>query len=164
MSDVAVPEHLEAPSHAHAARPDQKRRWLWPVVSGVGVIGAATYIFTQDPNQPGHYFDCPLKSVTGVACPGCGGIRAAYAAMHGDVWLSLRRNPLAIPIALFALVLWARWALRETGLWKTRRRAIPVWLPVTVTFGFLFIFVTRNIDWGPFPWFEDPTATRLLFG
>ena len=74
---------------------------------------------------------CPLRAVTGIACPTCGGTRAVLALLRGDVTGSLAWNPfVALGLAgLFALGA-AAWiaparvgrGLAETGaLARTRR-------------------------------------------
>ncbi len=148
--------------HQHGLAP--ARKWFLPVLSGVGLLGVVGYLFAFDPNEEGHYLGCPLKMATGIACPGCGGIRAVHAMLHGDFVTSLQRNPLAIPVVLLIVVFWTKWALNATGIHRTKPLILPNWIPIILGVGMLVLFLSRNIDWGPFPWFEDPTATKLLFG
>src|SRR5687768_7002451 len=61
------------------------RRLLGPAATALGVAGAAAYVSVVDPHQPGHYPACPFLAVTGLFCPGCGGLRCAHALAHGDV-------------------------------------------------------------------------------
>ncbi|MFI8928428.1 DUF2752 domain-containing protein [Streptomyces sp. NPDC053474] len=82
----------------------------------LGVLGsvaaAFAYVATVDPNEPGHYPTCPLLYFTGVYCPGCGGLRSAYAFAHGDLTTALGANAVAVVgYGLFA-VLWVLWAVR----------------------------------------------------
>ena len=67
-------------------RGDRCRGGAAAVPAGVlaAVAGAFAYVGTVDPNEPGHYPVCPLLRLTGVYCPGCGGLRSAYAFVHGD--------------------------------------------------------------------------------
>lgn len=80
-------------------------------------VGAAfAYVGSVDPNEPGHYPACPLLQLTGVYCPGCGGLRSAHALAHGDVAGALSANALAvIGFALFAgfMVFWVGRVLRS---------------------------------------------------
>ncbi len=54
----------------------------------------------------------PLLRLTGIYCPGCGGLRSAHAVVHGDLTTALGANALAVAgYALFAVV-WAVWVVR----------------------------------------------------
>jgi len=47
---------------------------------------------------------CPFRLCTGHACPGCGLTRGAGALLRGDLVASVRFHPLAIVLAVQALV------------------------------------------------------------
>ncbi len=51
---------------------------------------------------------CPFKALTGVPCPGCGGMRALDALLEGDIRHALSVNPLSLLLiaALAAVCLW----------------------------------------------------------
>ncbi len=88
------------------------RRTAVPLGVLGAVAGAFAYVGAVDPNTPGHYPVCPLLYYTGVYCPGCGGLRSAYAVAHGQLRTALGCNALAVAgYALFAVV-WAVWAWR----------------------------------------------------
>jgi Protein of unknown function (DUF2752) len=89
------------------------------LVAGGMVAAAAVW-----PLLPVHPpFVCPLRSITGIPCPMCGMTRAVVAAVHGEVFASLRYNPAGILVLALALVLILRPQL-------PRARA-PAWfLPV----------------------------------
>ncbi|MGV1035697.1 MAG: DUF2752 domain-containing protein [Candidatus Nanopelagicales bacterium] len=105
-----VPNH-EVPSDP---APTRFQRMLWPTI-GVGVTLAATaYIRQVDPNQPGHYMPCPLKFVTGIDCPACGGLRCVHSLTNGDIVGAFDHNALAVlvfPVLIVAvfLALRRRW-------------------------------------------------------
>ena len=48
------------------------------------------------------HFTCPLRALTGIACPGCGATRAAAALLQGDLRAALALNPFFV-LALGAL-------------------------------------------------------------
>ncbi|PAZ15476.1 hypothetical protein CLM62_13775 [Streptomyces sp. SA15] len=77
------------------------------------VAGAFAYVGTVDPNEPGHYPACPLLRLTGIYCPGCGGLRSAHAFVHGDFVAALGANALAVAGYLVFAVVWTVWVVRS---------------------------------------------------
>jgi hypothetical protein len=77
------------------------------------VAGAFAYVGAVDPNEPGHYPVCPLYRLTGLYCPGCGGLRSAHAFVHGDLLTALRDNALGVAAYLGFAVLWAVWVVHS---------------------------------------------------
>lgn len=54
-------------------------------------------------------FPCLFWRLTGLYCPGCGGTRAVFALLGGDVLLSLKYHPLVVygaAVLLAELVSW----------------------------------------------------------
>lgn len=88
-----------------------------PVVGvGVGTAVALTYLFFNDPNEPGHFPGCPTKTLFGFDCPGCGSTRAVYALIHGNVSRAADHNIVLVLMVPFLLFWYARWAyLSWTG-------------------------------------------------
>ncbi|MFF4584550.1 DUF2752 domain-containing protein [Streptomyces sp. NPDC001388] len=76
------------------------------------VAGAFAYVGAVDPNEPGHYPVCPLLRLTGLYCPGCGGLRSAHAFVHGDLTTALHDNALAVVAYLAFAVVWTVWVVR----------------------------------------------------
>jgi len=96
----------------------------------MGVVAAV------DPADPGApYPDCPVLALTGVPCPGCGGLRALHALTRGDVPAALALNPLvllALPLAVVGLAVWLHAAahgraaapVRRLAAWSAPRAAV----------------------------------------
>lgn len=89
---------------------------------------------------------CPVKTLTGLYCPGCGMGRAFSALVQGDIGLSFRQNPsilLIVPwIGLYCGARLLDWVF--TGENHVDRYIPDKWL-VGVLIG-LFVFgVLRNI-------------------
>ena len=78
----------------------------------VGVAGGFGYVAAVNPDTPGHYPVCPLRYCTGLYCPGCGGLRGAYALVHGHVGTALGCNALAVAGYAVLAVVWVVWAAR----------------------------------------------------
>jgi hypothetical protein len=57
---------------------------------------------------------CPFKALTGLACPGCGSVRAVQQLLHGDLMAALDLNPLAV--VLLPLVAWQLAAMAFSSL------------------------------------------------
>lgn len=53
----------------------------------------------------GDLYTCPLREVTGVHCPGCGGTRSLLELLHGHPGKAIHDNP-ATPILLLTAILW----------------------------------------------------------
>ncbi|MFK8850591.1 DUF2752 domain-containing protein [Streptomyces sp. Ac-502] len=86
--------------------PDRARhrtREAWP---GALLFAALpVLVAVRDPETPGHYPSCPLRSATGLLCPGCGTIRALRDLTQGDVAAALAHDALfvaALHLALFS--------------------------------------------------------------
>ncbi|WP_326795342.1 DUF2752 domain-containing protein [Streptomyces sp. NBC_01808] len=114
--------------------------------AGLAAVGAA------DPNEPGRYPPCPVLAYTGLACPGCGGLRCAYALAHGDPAAALGANALAAAGAAVLAVALLGWLLaavhpRPRALLRIR---IPARLPVgSVLFALVAAFtLLRNLPFG----------------
>ncbi|MFE8943377.1 DUF2752 domain-containing protein [Streptomyces sp. NPDC007856] len=87
------------------------RRLAVPAGLLAAVAGAFVYVGAVDPNEPGHYPVCPLYRITGLYCPGCGGLRSAHAFVHGDLLTALRDNALGVAAYLGFAVLWTVWVV-----------------------------------------------------
>ncbi|WP_326828419.1 DUF2752 domain-containing protein [Streptosporangium sp. NBC_01810] len=123
------------------------------------VAGAAVaFVGTVDPSEPGHYPTCPFLMLTGLYCPGCGGLRTVHALVHGDPVTALGLNPLVTLMIPVLVVLWGRWALRA---WRGARsggessgpsvaksiRPAYVWLFLALMIVF---WIVRNLPFGEF--------------
>jgi hypothetical protein len=85
-----------------------------PLAVGAVALLATAYVDLVDPNAPGHYPLCPTKAVTGLDCPGCGGLRAVHSLTHGDVVGAVDHNAFVVLVLLpVAVVLWLAWLVRS---------------------------------------------------
>ncbi|MEV7614393.1 DUF2752 domain-containing protein [Streptomyces sp. NPDC089799] len=88
------------------------RRLAAPATAAVGAVAAFAYVGAVDPNEPGHYPVCPLFRLTGILCPGCGGLRSAHAFAHADLTAAVSANALAVAGYLVFAVYLAVWLKR----------------------------------------------------
>ncbi|MET9469316.1 DUF2752 domain-containing protein [Streptomyces sp. NPDC006544] len=126
------------------------RRLASPVLTLAAAAAALAYVGAVDPNEPGHYPLCPLFRLTGVLCPGCGGLRSAHAFAHGDLTAALGANALAVVgYFVFAgfMVLWLVRAWRGGRAPRFVMRPLYWWLTGAVA---LVFSVARNLPAGSF--------------
>ena len=79
-----------APDSLRAVR----RRLLrgWAALGLVGVLGLA-YLAVANPHDSSVLMPkCPTKFVTGLDCPGCGGLRMTHDLLHGDLVSAAHSN------------------------------------------------------------------------
>ena len=74
-------------------------RWL--AIGGVAAVaachGAASVFFAQNnPYETQIWAPCPILTLTGWQCPGCGSTRALYSLLHGDPVRAFSMNPLLL--------------------------------------------------------------------
>jgi hypothetical protein len=125
----------------------------------VAVLAAFVFVGLVDPNEPGHYPACPLLRLTGVYCPGCGGLRSAYAVAHGEPLTALGANALAVLGYLGFAVVWLRW-VGECVRGRTAGSALPTGpgpvVPLRAVHGWVLggavlgFTVIRNLPFGSF--------------
>ena len=90
---------------------------------------------------------CIFRRLTGLACPGCGGTRAARALLAGDVWAACRYNFFLIPSVLMLLAEY----VREAAAFIRRRSVHP---------GRTYIRIFQLYAWCAVAWF----ILRNIFG
>lgn len=75
------------------------------------VVGALAYIGLRDPHAAGFGFPtCPFRLLTGLNCPGCGGLRMTHDVLNGDFGAAVVDNVfLLVGLPMLALWLFLRW-------------------------------------------------------
>jgi len=107
---------------------------------------------------------CPLASVLGVPCPGCGLTRATLALAHGDLQHALSLHPLVLVLAPLFI-----WAMSSAAIGYVRgpgaARPLRPWLASrTVTaLASLLMLATLGV-WGArfFGYFGGPVHVETL--
>ena len=116
-------------------------RMLAPAVT-IGALGAATVaLHLRDPHAEGSWGYCP-SALLGVACPGCGGLRAVHDLTHlqlADAASSNLLFVLALPVVLLAL---GRWVVDQ---WRGTPRVTRVELAWVATTGVLTLLVAFTV-------------------
>lgn len=114
------------------------------------IAAAAGFVWFIEPAKASFLPACPLFSMTGFACPGCGMTRGLHALMHGDIVTALDHNaliPLVILFFGFIFVSLMSVVVRGRGLVLSRWNLALLWatLVVLIVFG-----VVRNLPYYPF--------------
>ncbi|MDQ0602560.1 hypothetical protein QF037_006905 [Streptomyces canus] len=138
---------VNADSHRVTSYAARTGRLAVPAGVLAAVAGAFAYVAAVDPNEPGHYPVCPLLRLTGLYCPGCGGLRSAHAFVHGDFLTALQANAPAVLGYLGFAVLWTVWVVRAARGRPLRLDLRPVHLWV-VGASLLVFTVVRNLPFG----------------
>ncbi|MEV0715938.1 DUF2752 domain-containing protein [Asanoa sp. NPDC050611] len=134
---------------------DRLPGWLGPLAVLGCIGGAVGYTLISNPTDsaPDAPPTCILKLTTGLDCPGCGGTRAAWYLLHGDVAAAARHHLLfvfAVPIVIY---LYVAWAVQKSFGRKLPQLRIPP-LAIAVFMGAWLAFsILRNLPWAPFNWF-----------
>ena len=112
---------------------------------------AGLYLFIFEPGRTGFFPACPFRTLTGLACPGCGSTRGLHSLVHGDFVGAFKFNPLtmiALPFLLYALI-------RHTQSAFSGRPVKALRLPAPYVYSLLglilFFWVFRNTPYYPFP-------------
>lgn len=83
---------------------------LTALITSAAVAGLAGWLLLHDPHDPSQPFPfCPLKALTGLQCPGCGGLRASWHLVHGDIAGAFGHNALVVLLIPVMVIGWALW-------------------------------------------------------
>ena len=91
-----------------------------------------------------------LKLTTGFDCPGCGGTRAFYYLLHGNLPEAARHHAIAVFAAPFIVWLYLAWAVkhmtgRQIPIPRIGAKSAAVFIAAWAVF-----MVVRNLPWAPF--------------
>ena len=90
-----------------------------------GVCALMLYFF--NPAQFRFYPTCALYKITGLLCPGCGGLRAAHELMHGHFAEAFRLNAILVLSIPAAALIGGRFLIRKLRREPFRFTVRPLW-------------------------------------
>jgi hypothetical protein len=126
--------------------------WAAPLAMLACMGGAVGYTLATHPADAGagDAPTCLLKYTTGFVCPGCGGTRAAWFLLHGDIPAAARHHAIFTFAVPFLLYMYVAWALNRLFHWKLPQLSISA--PVMITFVAVWGVwsILRNLPWAPF--------------
>lgn len=111
--------------------------------TGALAVGGLAYVGLGDPHSPNFVFPvCPFKALTGLNCPGCGGLRMTHDILNGDFSAAVVDNV----FLLIGLPLLAAWLVVR---WRRGQRLMPVPAIVTIAVAAIAWTVVRNLPGFP---------------
>ena len=134
------------------ARSNSSHRALIGILLLITLLLVGTIFFFFDPNRSGFYPICLFHKVTGLNCPGCGGLRALHQLTHGNFVTAFHCNPLLMVLLPFITFMTLRWFIRgrEAFVGNTVLfRPAALWILLAIT---LLFTVLRNLPWPAFDW------------
>lgn len=127
--------------------------WVAPVALLACFASAAGYVLATDPTDDVGQTSCAFKLVTGFDCPGCGGTRAFYFLLTGNVGEAARNHAVALfaaPFLVYFYVVWAAKRVFPSVRWKlptiTQTPRMFTWF--LAVWG--VYWVVRNLPFAPF--------------
>ena len=120
----------------------RSERLRGPLLSAATLASASVALHVRDPHVSHSWGVCPLYALTGLYCPGCGGLRGVNDLTNGHVGQAASSNLLLVLALPFVAVIFARWSY---GAWTGREvRAVPA-MPRAVTTGLLLLAVAFTV-------------------
>jgi hypothetical protein len=99
----------------HRATSPLATRLKGPALVGAGGAALAAALLARDPHAAGSWPTCPFLALTGVPCPGCGGLRAVHDLLTGDLVAALSSNAWAVLTAVLVAGTYATWVVSRVG-------------------------------------------------
>ncbi|MBR5453443.1 MAG: DUF2752 domain-containing protein [Clostridia bacterium] len=122
---------------------DKVRKNILLIYLGILVLGAAYIILSPlifgDIGQP-----CPIYSLTGCLCPGCGATRMCFSLLRGDVAAAVGYNPFLFSAFLFWGGVSVFAFIGRPGLFRKRAFLLTAFF-ITAAIGVLF-GILRNFS------------------
>jgi hypothetical protein len=104
-------------------------------LGGFGALAAAgAAVWPMVTTTTGVGLPCPLRTLTGIPCPGCGLTTAAVAMVRGQFDAALHANPVIFGLAALTVAAGPLVALRAAGVlepprpWSPARRRQMGWI------------------------------------
>jgi hypothetical protein len=127
--------------HGSALHRAARARLAQPVglaaAAGVGALA----LHLRDPHTSGSWGFCPIRLITGLQCPGCGGLRAVNDLTNLDLAAAASSNLLFVAMIPLIVGFWLLW-VRNAAAGRDRPRVR--WTPALLT-AVLSVVVTFTV-------------------
>ena len=158
LQGPALPPEWVAPPRPDVVTRFVQRAWsrspVWaaPVAMLVCMSGAIGYTLATHPAEAGagDAPTCLLKYTTGFCCPGCGGTRAAWYLLHGNIPAAARHHAIFTFAVPFLLYMYVAWAGKRLFNWKLPQLTIGPRTMIAFVAVWGVWSVLRNLPWAPF--------------
>jgi hypothetical protein len=137
--------------HSQSCGPSLPRAAVW-AAAAIGVLIVGLLLYHHRPEGQFFYPQCTFHQATGLLCPGCGGLRASHALLHGRLAEAARCNLLLVA---GLPIVGAVWMVNRRRAGRDGNRA--GWSPGVRTFWWAFgvcaaFTILRNLPGGPGAW------------
>ncbi len=116
---------------------------------GTAVITAAVFfvviLFFWNPAVLNYYPPCLFETVTGLLCPGCGGMRGTHQLLHFNFWEAYTLNPLvyvSTPLIIYSIVYYLALVVFNKQLPKVPVNSKTITIAAVVV---LLFWIFRNL-------------------
>jgi hypothetical protein len=131
-------------------------RWAAPLSVLVCFTGGVAYtLLAAHPSDPDAFVSptCLVKATTGFDCPGCGGTRAFWYLLHGNLPAAARSHIIAVFATPYLVYLYLMWSVNLVA----KRKVLPTLrlspLSISIYLGIWAAWsILRNLPWAPFTW------------
>jgi hypothetical protein len=113
------------------------------------VILTGIYLYARfDPSDYAFFPKCPVYTITGYKCPGCGSQRAFYNLFQGNLITAFRYNPLMfilVPYILFGIYIEYIANLSNERIFRLRSIFYDKWAILILAIIIITYTIIRNI-------------------
>jgi hypothetical protein len=140
---AAAARHGDAVPHG-GAELSRGQRLALPLALGATAVCGCAAIALVDPGDDGVPL-CWSRSVFGVDCPFCGGLRCTNALLRGNLGEAIDHNVVLAAALPVAVLMWVWWVARS---WRGEPSPVskaPNWLVITAAILLVVFGVVRNL-------------------
>lgn len=112
------------------------------------VLSVIVYLYRYfNPLENILFPKCPVKAITGLDCPGCGGQRAAHLLLNGELKASFLQNPLLFMLVPYLLLGFYLQLIPEPTYKELQLRRVLYGQKAMITLGIALLLFTiiRNL-------------------
>ena len=124
---------------------------IWAAVGMTIFAALSGVLYYFDPATHGFYPGCLFHRLTGLDCPGCGGLRAVHHLLHGEIAAAFHYNALFVVALPVGLLVAAKKVFLGVGVQTSvvNRSSQYYWIGLLVL---LLFGIVRNLPIAPFEW------------